>query len=688
MVFVDTICLSACLKLLPALVFWRIRQPGASLHVRYFGSSRFGRRMLKLLRCLNWVAWEEIDYSYIEVRYPDSSCVGPHVMSSDLTEICARVRADLFEKSASVAKLEGRFDGNRLLIYLEKCLAEQLATTLMQIHVVSWYLRTGRIGLAAGSPVFLIKKAPWVEQLKEYAMAKSVALTSYATPPTLPNVNLRTVVNFAALLGNRLSRKQAAPERKPAGEPAANGVRPGVAISYQGKGVELDLSKNTDVFWVPFAPLSREQFVVYFSWSEDPLNDEKLTILRETGMRGVAMNNVSRGSAAAPIWNKRICVYPLLKDFRTIVTSFVLAMLGKPRNFRCQLWLIANLARFIVECEKWRCFFIDFGIKIHVDYSDWSKERLPADEAIAKLGGISISYQRADESYSTLLRARAVDVHFAYSPALADSEQKSHSDINDFVAAGYTLDYAFHGARQRAQDLRRYLLDRGSRFIVAFFDENSMDDKRVCPSHEYRAENYRFLLDRLLKEPELGLIFKPKKPKTLRARLGPVAQMLDEALATGRCFLFEEGIVATTALPCEASQAADLAIGLLFGASAALESALAGTRTLLLDREGLLFHPLYRLGEGKVVFRDWDNLWQVLCAYRNDPAVVPGFGDWSHILDVLDPFRDGRAAERIGQYIGWLGEGLSHGSSRESTLEMARNRYIETWGADKVASIR
>jgi len=131
-----------------------------------------------------------------------------------------------------------------------------------------------------------------------------------------------------------------------------------------------------------------------------------------------------------------------------------------------------------------------------------------------------------------------------------------------------------------------------------------------------------------------------------------------------------------------------VAIGLLIGGTAAMESALTGTPTLLIDRERPTGHPLSELEKGEVVFQDWDSLWRALSAYRRDPASVPGFGAWSPMLDELDSFRDGRAAERIGSYIGWLAEGLGKGLSREETMELARQRYVAIWGDDKVVRLQ
>ena len=118
-----------------------------------------------------------------------------------------------------------------------------------------------------------------------------------------------------------------------------------------------------------------------------------------------------------------------------------------------------------------------------------------------------------------------------------------------------------------------------------------------------------------------------------------------------------------------------------------MESALAGTPTLLLNIEGYSHSPLERLGLGRVVFKSWDDLWKACQAHWDSRDGVPGLGDWSQMLDELDPFRDGRASERMGTYLKWLVEGFKEDLPRETVLADAAERYTRRWGRDKILSV-
>jgi hypothetical protein len=95
---------------------------------------------------------------------------------------------------------------------------------------------------------------------------------------------------------------------------------------------------------------------------------------------------------------------------------------------------------------------------------------------------------------------------------------------------------------------------------------------------------------------------------------------------------------------------------------------------------------MYELGVGRVVFQSWPELWEALCVGRKH-GFQSGLGDWSPMLNRLDPFRDGRAAERLGTYLDWLLSGLNNGLTREKTMADAAERYCHLWGHDKVRSI-
>jgi hypothetical protein len=339
--------------------------------------------------------------------------------------------------------------------------------------------------------------------------------------------------------------------------------------------------------------------------------------------------------------------------------------------------------RFFIEKNYWEELFSSLNTKIYLSSHvmfDWP---ISAAAAINTLGGVSATFQQSFRNIPSPRYAVCADIDFGFSEMAKKTLQHSGANVQYYVTIGYIGDYAFDAIRSRAGGLRQRLENNGADTIIAFFDESTVDDGRWFRSHEFSRMDYKFLLERVLENKFIGVIFKPKKPLTLRRRLGEVAKLLDRALSTGRCYVFDEDYVSS---PADAALASDVAIhDSLWAGTAAVESALTGTPTLMLDRDGWEISNLYDLGVGKVIFHDWESLWpEILVSRRKDKTHE--IGDWSKTVADLDPFRDGKAIFRMTSYLQWVLTGLSKGGKRENVLSDAAERYALHWGLENVTT--
>ena len=217
-------------------------------------------------------------------------------------------------------------------------------------------------------------------------------------------------------------------------------------------------------------------------------------------------------------------------------------------------------------------------------------------------------------------------------------------------------------------------------------DENSASDSRWHTGHLLQQENYSHILQQLLKTPWLGVIFKPKKSNTLHSRLGEVDILLKEALKTGRCVLLGESGKNVSNVPAIlAGLVADVCVhGHLCAGTAAIECSLLGKPTILIDREGSPYSLLHELEENEVVFNNWPDAIDAIIEYFKFEQVNKKFGDWSDIIEQLDPFNDNKAGERISSYLEMLLNGLKQGVDRDKLLLDVASKYADLWGSDKV----
>jgi hypothetical protein len=92
--------------------------------------------------------------------------------------------------------------------------------------------------------------------------------------------------------------------------------------------------------------------------------------------------------------------------------------------------------------------------------------------------------------------------------------------------------------------------------------------------------------------------------------------------------------------------------------------------TLLVDREGAPFSKLSELPQGKVVFKNWPERIEAVMDHFPTPTGIPSFGDWSNIIQELDPFRNGHAAQQMVPYLYRLIQGFDQGFDREKVMPM------------------
>lgn len=628
---------------------------------------------------------EKLSFRLLDIKDEQGLLLRLRIAYQDLAEVQETIlESPSFQDYATQNDIRGNH-----LAFLSKSLVTislsqrgTLWRALLLVQIAAWRMR--QFSSPPMETVLFLERRPWLNSIERYA--RSLGITLADVPRSLdraflkrwllpllppPAKNLINAWRHKTLDRNTLHAawKRAASVSTPLlRAEAPSGAQARLAVEYYGH-LNLDNPEvYSDLFFWQQSELRAQDLVVLFGLPADPLDASKLAELRRHGLSAAVLRPEASRVNGVSIYQPSAS--PWLWPERALERG----------------WLKEQEAAYQALVSHWTTIFSSEDAKIYLSWFKYDATHMAITEAIQRVGGISAIYQRAYDSHPSAEMTIAADVVFGYSPTGFELEKKSRSRFNYYVATGYLGDHRFALLRPAAQTLRLRLLRNGARRVVAFTDENSADDSRWHTGHDLPRESYAFLLEKVLSEPWLGLVLKPKVPRTLRRRLGPVARLLEEAEATGRCLIYEQATLHGTYPPAAASLAADVAIhGHLCAGTAAIESALAGVPTLLMDREGWSISPLYRLGEGNVVFKEWPALWQA-CQDQWFGAPIPRFGDWSPILDELDPFRDGRAAERMGTYLNWLMEGFKAGRDRETLMAEAAERYAEAWGNDKIFS--
>lgn len=699
--FVEHLTLSTWVFYLWPRLFWsRLRQENRVVRCYVIDGSQLSMLLARGSAWIIGIAVEALAFSLVDVQDESGALIGLRILHQDMEEVQQSVMAEPeYQELGRRTPLQ-----DRLPIFLAKSITSAIWTdrsttwrALLLVQVSAW--KTKQMENESVRPFLVLDRRPWINAITKYAHQNGVTII-----PVRPAVSLRAilrrrvhpeVINTLRILRYRwrqqglLSSVQNLVWPKPAAPindqsslkehpgNSTQGPTPMVAVEYYG---QLNLNHpelHSNLFFWQTSSMPGRDILLTFAYPADPLDEQKWAELKQHGIGAAVLHPGATTLPHIPVFTHR----PVRNQ------THLEGVPTAPGGLE-QAWLNEQLANYQMLRDYWTHLFDLYGVKVYVTWSKNGGTHCAIADALQSLGGVTAIYQRSYESHSSPETTVGADIVFGFSPAVAEIERRSNSVIQYHVTTGYMGDHRFPLLKSKAQIVRDQLQQQGAKHILCYTDENSGDDSRWHTGHPFMQKNYAFLLEKLMSNPWLGLVIKPKTPQNLRHRLGPVAELLKVAEASGRCHVFEGGPIQGNYPPAAAGLAADVAIhGHLGAGTAGVELALAGIPTLLLDREGWPTSPLYQLGKGQVVFTNWEQLWEACTQHWTTPGGIPGFGDWSSMLDELDPFRDGRAAERMGTYVQWLIEGFQSGLDRESIMADAAERYCAMWGRDKITEV-
>ncbi|OGQ46283.1 MAG: hypothetical protein A3H42_04480 [Deltaproteobacteria bacterium RIFCSPLOWO2_02_FULL_46_8] len=649
-------------------------------------ASNFALKLVRFLGTVFQFQVEKLKFDLMDVKDEKGLLIRLKIPYEDLPDIQREILEDPVFKEIYALK-EG---DSSWKTYVAKSLRGSdllsgrilLSKTLFLIHVCLHGARKEKI---SGHPCLYLNKQPWQKAIARYGKKHGVHVF-FVWPGfslNLRNKPWRWLKCFYSyyLYARWCLRFKYLPQLTVSNSsPVARKAMNKIAVDYYG---HFNLDKPayySDFFFWQESDLSAAELMGLFYLPGDPLDEKKWVALQANGIEGVVLE---------PRASRLRQVPPYLLKMRESGSAGVRASLKKLsiRGME-KKWAHGMLFQHEWWYHYWKEIFKTYHAKIYVSWYKYDEVHCALGSAIRDEGGLLAIYQRALDLTPFAETQLHSDLYFASSSMLADVERCVGSKISYFVVTGYLGDHRFPLLKEQAKKVRHQLCSSGASYVVSFTDENSGEDPRWQFSHAYTRANYLFLLEKLLQNPWMGLVLKPKIPRHLRKRLGEVDVLLQRALKTGRCFLYDEGSIQGAYPPAVSALSADIAIhGHLCGPTAAMEAALVGTPTLLLDLEGWPVSPLYQLGERKVVFKSMETIWEAIMDHRHNPSGDRGIGSWGSFLDQLDPFRDGKAARRMGTYLKWLIEGFNKGQNREEVLMEAAQRYQKIWGKDKVISI-
>jgi hypothetical protein len=439
--------------------------------------------------------------------------------------------------------------------------------------------------------------------------------------------------------------------------------------------------ERSDLFWFPHSGIPGSRVAVYFDRPDRPASIEALATVQKYRWKPEILYSEHDGAHPAKIITYRdglewcrlmlaLCCFPLL-------------LFEKRRLLSTAFWCWHSITNSTELAATWKGFFESRGTLVHSNSSDLGmSHHVDQSVALEWCGGINLRTEVSFD-YSPITKFGAsilpFDVFFVWGSYMASAfQEREFPNVTTLITCGYPFDYLFEGARQRGDYLRCELKAAGAQKILCFFD--SSFSKTSFTSGDEVKNIYRLLLTEVSENPKLGLILKPKNTRSETVLDSTeLKRLLDRALATGRCVMLETKSIMHWVSPCEGALASDMTVGYPIN-SAVIEAALSGVPSVHIDLTKHHSHSFYEKGYEKIVFDDLERAMEAIRRWIRNPTDEPGLGDHSIVIDQIDPFRDGKAAMRMGQYIGWLLESLDRGLGRDEAVRRVSRLYAEKYG--------
>jgi hypothetical protein len=374
---------------------------------------------------------------------------------------------------------------------------------------------------------------------------------------------------------------------------------------------------------------------------EDVLRQKGVNLLPFTSL-GSARHAMRRDKVLLELRHDRWRAYLAALKARTYETRFFLAKVGF----------------LLFQSELMGAISKALGIRVFVTKEPYSVYSDAMQLCAERIGIRTIAIQYSNLGLVSPGMMTTADQFLLFSDMYKQVFSFPNLTPKKFVSAGYLYDGIIELVRERAIAHRNRLQAKGATFIVCYFDESVSQDRWGVVSEEDHLAELHCLALKVLQDQSFGVVIKSQFIKNSPSMLYPDDELIHEAQATGRYLELKEGNHRNDIYPTEAALASDLCIGHKFGATAALEAALAGIRTVILDSYGnkTRWDALY--ASVNIEFPNIEKAIDASLKYRCGDVSQKDLGDWTLILSHFVCRLDSKAVEFTANLIAELATNL------------------------------
>lgn len=217
-----------------------------------------------------------------------------------------------------------------------------------------------------------------------------------------------------------------------------------------------------------------------------------------------------------------------------------------------------------------------------------------------------------------------------------------------FLVTGYLINSIKNVLIDESRRITDYFANIGVTFVISYFDENLHYGKWALYDDSDYIKDIEALAKSVVNNIDLGVII-----KTQFIRNGPKDffsnnVLINQAFDSGRLIEIKSGISRNDIYPAHVALASDLCIGHVYGATASLEAAVYGVRSVLINEFNMStkWDCIYNLSH--ILFDSIDDVISLILANKYE---ISSIGDWKNIIDKFDYNQEFSSIDKINALV-------------------------------------
>ena len=331
------------------------------------------------------------------------------------------------------------------------------------------------------------------------------------------------------------------------------------------------------------------------------------------------------------------------------------------------LWLLAELWQMGKAAAYWKDFFLSNNVGILINSIPSADNFIP-NLAISEIGGIAVDMERSILlDYCTYIHNPPCHVHFIAGPYSLGQIPEPTFSLHTLQVGALSVNKESRAKIEGIDQLRGQ-----TKKVICVFDEIANDVFFGDTIEQF----YRALMELVYECDTISLLVKTKKPQVLDG-MPHIKAEIEQLVQKGRCIMASWKVTAS-----EAAAQSDLVV--CVPSTAAFESVLTGTSTIIFNpmrSSSSLFYT--NNGLNHRIFEESDAL--VTAVKKFIEGSDASIGDCTDLIPEIDPFDDGKGAERVGNYLARCLQGFDAGLDREEILRQANKYYSGEKGKNRLS---